>query len=174
MPIYEDPNNFILDAKSKLKHVVNDGSKPSETSMSNGASGVHPDHKVYVRTMKLEHEGNEGRVASAVGVSITKGSNVLKEHEVPYTEKIHFDADVSQTLMHDRGSNPKMQLTSKAANNGRFKFTVPQPFILATDKRASRGCKFTAATISNNDKKHTNRNNTESPNLVKKSQVCML
>ncbi|KAI0524874.1 hypothetical protein KFK09_004264 [Dendrobium nobile] len=173
MPIHEDSNNFIRNAKSNLKHVVNHASKPSETFISNEASEDHPDHKAYARTTESEYKGDEISAASTVGVSITQNAKTSKEPEAPYIENIHLDADAAETLKHDKDSDPKMQLTSKASNNTKSKYTVPQPFTLATDKRASGACKFNAATISNNDKKHTIMNNTESPNLVKKNQASL-
>ncbi|XP_020586049.1 protein WVD2-like 3 isoform X2 [Phalaenopsis equestris] len=160
MRIYEDSNAFIRNAKSNLRHVVNDASKPLETSISNEASGDHPDPKAYLRTMESEYERNEGGATSMV--CITQDSNVSKDPEVPHIENIHLDADATQ-----------IQLTSKAVNIARSKYTVPRPFNLAAGKCASGACKFTAATISNNEKKHTIMNSIGLPNLVKKNQASL-
>ncbi|KAK8936871.1 Protein WAVE-DAMPENED 2 [Platanthera zijinensis] len=171
MPIYEESDHLIRNAKSNLKPVVKNDSKPSENVVPNEASGDYDDHKAYVRTIESDYQKNEVNAASPIVISSSEDVNSLTEHEVPHKKNIHLETDVAEIPMGD--SDPKALLTLNAPNNALPKYTVSQPFTLATENRASGTSISATATRSISDKKHAYMSRTMNPNLVKKTQASL-
>ncbi|KAG0490972.1 hypothetical protein HPP92_007835 [Vanilla planifolia] len=171
MPTYKEPDHALLTAKSNLKHVINHVNTPSKDRKSKEAID-YPDQKAYVIPMGSEYEGKAVNVTSSIEKSLPQSTKV-EESEVPSSENDHF-SDVAQKLMDKSNTDPKMHLNSKVNHNiPRSKFTVPQPFDLATDKRASGNCKFIASNPSPVDKKLAKMNNMELPTVGKENQVSL-
>ncbi|KAJ0982394.1 hypothetical protein J5N97_010649 [Dioscorea zingiberensis] len=71
------------------------------------------------------------------------------------------------------GSPVKSGTKSTTAGTLRSNCTVPQPFALATDKRASGGNRTSLTDVAGNGMKPANVNNKLLPNVVNKSQRCL-
>lgn len=133
------------------------------------AMGASPDRKAYVRIVQSEHGIKDGNAASPIGVSVSPHERFKQEPNVANMQNISLEDEsqkekfnnVAERPMVNRSSDPSLQLTPKVDNHSlRSNCTVPQPFALATEKRA----------CSSEQKKHANFNSAESPNIVKKSQ----
>lgn len=87
---------------------------------------------------------------------------------------------VSQDSEKEKDQNnlplPMNHVTKHAAGNVKTKLTVPQPFALATEKRASCGPRLVgaAADAGNGLNRSLNTNNLQNLTIVKKTQVTVL
>ncbi|KAK8923573.1 Protein WAVE-DAMPENED 2 [Platanthera zijinensis] len=171
MPTYEDLDNTVFrSSHGNLKFTDNEVSKWSETSISQEDMGGSPDRKAYVRIENSEYGITEGNANSPTGFPMSPQENSQQEHEVANIQNLSVEDEspkaklnnVADRPMLSRSSEPSVQLTAKGDNHSaRSNYTVPQPFALATEKRA----------CSSEQKKHATLNSSELPNPVKKAQA---
>ncbi|XP_027365278.1 protein WVD2-like 3 isoform X2 [Abrus precatorius] len=96
---------------------------------------------------------------------------VLSEKSLK-SHKIRGNHKQRDTVKH--GSRPAVgNLHSRGTGSVQIKPTVPQPFSLATEKRASVGTRpaFEEDSKGNNERKFLNKKNVLSPNMVKQNQL---
>lgn len=170
MPTYEELDNTVFHTShGNLKFTDNEASKWSETSISQEVMGGSPERKAYVRIVNSEYGLTEGNANSPTGVPMSPQEKSQQEHEVANMQNLSVEDESPKAKLNNVperpmliSSEPSVQLTAKVDNHSaRSNYTVPQPFALATEKRA----------CSSEQKKHATLNNSESPNLVKKIQA---
>ena len=147
-----------------------------ETIMGNSDSRVNP-----VTLGSKEDGAKEDIMTYPVELSISGADNCLKEQELPCVDNLNLDAKTEekkrvnrlvQKSTNNKNLDHPVKLASKStAGNVKSSHTVPQPFALATDKRASGGIRALVPNISGDGNKNSNSDSLQSQNLVKKAQV---
>jgi len=147
-----------------------------ETIMGNSDSRVDP------VTLGSEEDGaKEDIMTYPVELSIHGLDNCFKEQELPCVDNLNLDAETEEKKRVNRlvqkPTNSKnldhpVKLASKStAGYVKSSHTVPQPFALATDKRASGGNRALLPNVAGDGNKNSNSDSLQSQNLVKKAQV---
>ncbi|KAJ6826085.1 protein WVD2-like 2 isoform X2 [Iris pallida] len=138
---------------------------------------------ILINVELIEHEVKAGTLTHPVGVSLCRNDSSPKDKGIPSIKHLNLNADVSRKKGVNGVQNPKnsknvnhsVKLPSKSSNVGNVKsgYTVPQPFALATDKRASsgNGNRSLVPNIVGNGNKNANVNSLQSQNLLKKTQI---
>lgn len=168
----DNPERTIDYASRTYQH-----SGPVETMI-----GYHDPHVLPV-TQESEGDGaKEDTTTYSMEVSVNGGDNCLQDQELPCVDNLNLDAEVEekkrvnravQKPTNNKNLDPPVKLASKstAAGNVKSNHTVPQPFALATDKRASGGNHSLVPNMAGDGNRNSNSNSLISQNLVKKTQV---
>ncbi|KAF8401820.1 hypothetical protein HHK36_012766 [Tetracentron sinense] len=134
-----------------------------------------------------DYEVKECTIENSLEITeVSHAERCPEEQDVLCVQSTNFESGLpeektvkpeAQKSTNNKSSSPvKPALKSAVAGNVRAKYTVPQPFALATEKRASCGTRpvgtESAATAAGVNRSY-NSNNLQSPNTTKKPQVAV-
>ncbi|KAJ6818863.1 protein WVD2-like 2 isoform X2 [Iris pallida] len=147
-----------------------------------GNSAPNDPNVIPINVELIEHEVKEGTLTYPVEVSICGNDSLPKDKGMPSITNLNLNVDVSRKKGINGVQNPKnskninhsLKLPSKSSNVGsaRSAYTVPQPFALATDKRASggNGNRSLVPKIVGTGNKNANVNSSQSQSFLKKTE----
>ncbi|KAJ6846840.1 protein WVD2-like 2 isoform X2 [Iris pallida] len=177
----EDSDCVLVNSASDNPERLEDHTfKTSELSGSDDETCGNSDRPIIPINVELvKHDVKEDKLAYPMEISICGDDNSLKEKGMPSIKNLNLDANASgkkkgssglQNPINSKNVNPA-KLATKSANVGNLRsgYTVPQPFALATDKRASggNGNRSLVPKVVGNGNRNANANSLSSQNTKK-------
>lgn len=170
----------------ELDSVVNDPDVISQDLSSN--QDVDHDHTSVEGEISMPEENSEGKeyevkectAETSILISRPPEDDKFKGHDEPSLEseimlpEKDIDSEVSKATDINSKSRASIKTAAKpAAGNCKTKYTVPQPFALATEKRASNGNRLVGNDVDNIApmNKPSQTNTLQNPTGTKQNQV---
>lgn len=118
------------------------------------ASNGNPDCTDDISCKTSTHDGSDEAINGV--------QDSHNEQEVPSVGDLNLDDDTPEK----KHMNHEAQKSTNHKKQARLKYTVPQPFQLATEKRAATGCREFAADAAGDGDKAAKVNNLQSANML--------